>query len=73
MVSQYRVKAPISAILDKPDGGTVTVKIPAGAVLHKSSTLSTTLMGIIGVYWESRHYSVYPNDLLVKAERVESA
>jgi len=28
---------------------------------------------MVGVYWEGRHYSVYLNDLLFKAEQVESA
>jgi len=42
-------------------------------VLRDSSQASTTLLGMIGVWWEGRHYSVYLKDLLRKAERVFSA
>jgi hypothetical protein len=70
---RYRLKAPISAILDKPNGEHASVKIPAGVVLHESSTHSTTLFGLIGVLWEGRHYSVALNDLLKNADRIETA
>ncbi len=75
MQTRYCLKAPIRAILDKPDGY-VSVTIPAGASLVRPSQpqeKSTTLFGMVGVFWEDRHYSVYPNDLALKAERVESA
>jgi len=64
------------AILDKPDGQHMSVKLPAGANLVRSpqpSESGSTLFGMVGVYWEGRHYSVYPHDLLVKAEQVQSA
>jgi hypothetical protein len=75
MQTRYRLKAPIRAILDKPDGY-VSVTIPVGALLvrpPRPQEKSTTLFGMVGVFWEDRHYSVYPNDLALKAERVESA
>ncbi len=51
----------------------VSVTLPVGALLNESSQPSTTLLGMAGVYWEGRHYSVYPKDLLKKAERVSTA
>ena len=75
MQTRYRLTAPIRAILDKPDRY-ASVTIPAGALLVRLSQpqeKSTTLFGMVGVYWEDRHYSVYPNDLELKAERVEGA
>ena len=72
-VLRYCLKAPVSAILDKADGSIVSVKIPAGAVLHEASTHSTTLFGLVGVLWEGRHYSVTLRELLKNALRVESA
>ena len=76
MQTRYCVRVPIRAILNQPDGKDVSVNLPAGAILARPSQPSekgTTLFGMVGVYWEERHYSVYPNDLLVKAECVESA
>jgi hypothetical protein len=76
METRYRLKVPIKAILDKQDGEEVSVKIPAGALLVRFAQpqeASTTLLGMIGVYWEGRHYSVYPNELALKAERVQAA
>ena len=73
MLSRYRLKAPMSAILDKPGGQNVSVTIPVGAVLQDSLHTSTTLLGMAGVYWEGQHYSVFLDDLLKKAEIVQSA
>lgn len=76
MPTRYRLKSPIRAILDKPDGQQVSVMIPAGAVISRlcqPEDKSTTLFGMVGVYWEDRHYSVYPNDLALKAELVQNA
>lgn len=73
MVKRYRLKTSIAAILDKPEGGKVSVTLPAGAVLSRSSQHSTTLLGMVGVYWEGRHYSVFPGDLLKKGEQVSTA
>ena len=64
-MGKYRLVSPISAILDIR-GDTVT--LPAGAVLSESQPHSTTLLGMVGVLWNGRHYSVYPRDLLEKAE-----
>ena len=75
-MEKYQVKASIRAILDKPGGEQASVMIPAGAILirfSQPSEKSTTLFGMVGVYWQERHYSVYPNDLLIKAERVSTA
>ena len=72
-MAKYRLKVPISAILDRPGGQKVFVTLPVGALLDESSQPSTILLGMAGVYWEGRHYSVYPKDLLKKAERVSTA
>ena len=75
-MEKYRVKATIRAILDKPGGEQASVMIPEGAILVRRaqpSEKSTTLFGMVGVHWQERHYSVYPNDLLTKAERVSAA
>jgi hypothetical protein len=73
MLSRYRLKAPLSAILDKPGGKNVSVTIPVGAVLLDSPHTATTLVGMVGVYWEGVHYSVFFNDLLKNSEIVQSA
>ena len=75
MQTRYRLKVPIRAILENPDGY-VTVTIPVGALLVRPSQpqeKSTTLFGMVGVLWEDRHYSVYLNDLVLKTELVENA
>ena len=72
-VERYRLTAPLPAVWDRAGGERVSVMLPAGAVLKNSSQRSTTLLGMIGVYWKGRHYSVYPRDLLQKAERVFTA
>ena len=72
-MSHYRLKAPISATLDNSGGLQPSVRIPAGAVLSDFSKPSTTLLGMIGVYWEGRHYSVFFKDMLKNAEFVKSA
>jgi len=73
MFSQYRLKAPLSAVLDKPGGERVSVTIPVGAVLHDSTRATTTLLGMVGVHWAGQHYSVIFNDLLKNAEIVQTA
>jgi PAS domain S-box-containing protein len=70
---RYLLKAPLPAVWDKAGGERVSVILPAGAVLKSSSQRSTTLLGMVGVYWKGRHYSVYPKDLFQKAERVSTA
>jgi hypothetical protein len=72
-MTQYRLRIPMPAILDKPGGRHIPVTLPAGAMLVQSSQPSTTLFGMVGVYWEGRHYSVYPKDLVRATERVEGA
>jgi hypothetical protein len=73
MLSHYRLKAPLSATLDKPGGQTVSVTIPIGAMLLDSPHTATTLPGMVGVYWEGLHYSVFLDELLKTAEIVQSA
>ena len=73
MTSRLRLTTSIPALYDKPEGGWAPVKLPAGAMLTESSQHSSTLLGLVGVYWEGRHYSVSLNDLLQKADRVQSA
>lgn len=72
-MTRYRLKRPMLAILNKPGKQNVSVKLPTGAILADTSQPSTTLFGMVGVYWEGRHYSVYPKDLLRAAERVDGA
>ena len=69
MISRYRSKPPIRAILEMSEGQ----KVPAGAVLYKSSQPSTTLIRMVGVAWGGRHYSVYSKDLKGKTEWVSVA
>ena len=76
MAIKYYVRAAIRAIYDKPDGKHVSVDLPTGAILTRPSQPSekgTTLFGMVGVYWEGKHYSVYPNDLALKTEQVQCA
>ena len=56
-----------------PEGVKRRVMLPAGAVLVESVQRSGTLKGMIGVFWEGRHYSVFLRDLLQKAERIATA
>lgn len=73
MISRYRIKAPIRAVLDNGVGQKVSVMLPAGAVLYEPSQHATTLLGMVGVVWGGRCCSVYPKDLYKKAERVSTA
>jgi len=72
-MAQYRVNAPMLAISDESGDKRVTVTIPVGAVLHDATKPTTTLLGLVGVYWEGRHYSVSFRDLLKNAELVQNA
>src|SRR5690242_8849309 len=72
-VAQYQVTAPLLAVFDQEVGRRVTVTIPVGAVLHDSAQPTTTLLGLVGVYWEGRHYSVSFRDLIKKAQCVRGA
>jgi hypothetical protein len=56
-----------------PEGVKRRVMLPAGAMLVESVQRSGTLKGMVGVFWEGRHYSVSLRDLLQKAERVSTA
>ncbi len=76
MMTRYRLTAPIPAIRHPPAGTEIAeyrVKLPAGAMLYESIQPSGTLTGMIGVYWEGRHYSVFLHDLLQKTERIATA
>jgi len=74
MSLQYRLRIPIrAAILNKMGGEQVSVTLPAGAIIRESTKRSSTLKGMVGVYWEDRHYSVFLRDLLEKAEIVSEA
>jgi hypothetical protein len=75
-MTKYRLTAPIQAMRHPPAGNEIAeyrVKLPAGAMLYESVEPSGTLTGMIGVFWEGRHYSVFLGDLLQKAERVATA
>ena len=76
MVTRYRLTAPIPAICHPPAGAEIAdcrATLPAGAVLVESIQRAGTLTGMIGVYWEGRHYSVFLRDLLQHVERIASA
>jgi hypothetical protein len=70
---RYRLKTSIPAIYDKLGESLIRVAIPAGAVLTETSQPSGTVIGMIGVYWEGRHYSIHLRDLLMNGERVSTA
>jgi hypothetical protein len=72
-MTRYRLKIPIAAIYSKPEGSLVRITLPAGGVLTESRQPSGTLIGMIGVYWEGRHYSVHLKDLLNNGQRVSVA
>ena len=42
-------------------------------MLLDSPHTATTLFGMVGVYWEGQHYSVFFKDMLKNAEMVEGA
>jgi hypothetical protein len=72
MMSRYRLTAPIRAIHHAVEGAEIAdlcVTLPVGAVLVES-VLESSLIGMLDVYWERRHYSVHGRDLFRKAERV---
>jgi len=69
----YRLTIPLPAVWDKSRGERLSVTLPIGAVLRISSQRTTTLTGMIGVYCEGRHYSVYATELIQKSERVWTA
>ena len=70
---RYSLKASILAMYLTPAGVKRRAMLPAAAVLVESVQRSGTLKGMIGVFWEGRHYSVSLRDLLQKAERVSTA
>jgi hypothetical protein len=72
-MTRYHLKASISAIYSPPEGGEIRITLPAGAMLVESVHHSRTLVGMVGVYCEGRHYSVFLSDLLRKTELVSVA
>jgi hypothetical protein len=75
-MTRYRLTAPIPAIRHPPAGAEIAdrrVKLPTGAMLYESVEPSGTLTGMIGVYWEGRHYSVLLRDLVLNVERIATA
>jgi hypothetical protein len=66
---QFRLKAPVRAILDNPEEE-YFVELPVGAVVGTSTQPSTTLLGAVGVYWEERHYSVDLAELVKSADLI---
>ncbi len=76
MMSRYRLTAPMRAIYQAPEGAEIAdlrVTLPAGAVLIESVQRNGTLRGMVGVYWEGRHYSVFLRDLLQKTQCISAA
>jgi hypothetical protein len=74
MVTGFRLRAPTPAILDKPGGEYILVALPADTVLEQEQPFqfSTTLLGMVSLYWEGRYYSIHLKDLKRKAERVST-
>ena len=70
-MTRHRIRVPMPAILNMPRDRHIPVTIPVGAIVVQSSRPSATLFGMVGIYWEGRHYSVYLTDLVRAAERVE--
>ena len=76
MMLRYRLKAAIPGVHHAPQGAEVAnrrVTLPAGAVLIESVQRNGTLKGMVGVYWEGRHYSVFLRDLLQKTQCISAA
>ncbi len=76
MMSRYRLTTPMRAIYQAPEGAEIAdlrVTLPAGAVLIESVQRNGTLRGMVGVYWEGRHYSVFLRDLLQKTQCISAA
>jgi hypothetical protein len=76
MSLRHRLMAPIRAIYHAPEGAEIADRratLPAGAVLVESIQRAGTLTGMIGVYWEGRHYSVFLRDLLRNTQRLSAA
>jgi len=71
-MARYVLRAPVRVVLENPGGLQVSITIPAGAVLHDSPRRSTTLLGMIDVYWEGRLYSVSIQNLLKHADHVST-
>jgi hypothetical protein len=72
-MERYRLKASIPAIQDTGEGNEVRVTLPAGAMLIEAAPHATTLLGMVGVQWEGRYYSVHPRDLFKKADQISTA
>ena len=72
-MAQYRVNAPMLAISDESGDKRVTVTIPVGAVLHDSTKPTTTLLGLVGVYWEGAALFGVLQRLAQKTQCVRSA
>jgi hypothetical protein len=72
-MTRYRLRAPIQAIYHSPEGGEVRVTLPSGAILLESVQHSKTLLGMVGVYWEGRHYSVSLGSLLRETDAISVA
>jgi len=72
-MTRYRVSGPIPAIYHTPEGAELRVTLPVGAVLVESVLQAKTLLGMVGVYWDKRPYSVHRRDLFKKAELFSTA
>jgi putative hemolysin len=52
MISTYRLKHPVRAVLHESENGLTLVTLPAGAVLTADSNTVRSMV------WQSRHYSI---------------
>jgi len=68
----YQVVTPVRAIMHRPGGDEVSVRIPAGAVLTCCGH-TRALLGMIEVRWQTREYSVLDRDLHYKCVSVQAA
>ncbi len=69
-MSKYRLKAPMRAVWHQPEGGQMSVTLPAEVVLHY---LRRSSVGVIDVSCEGREYSILEKDLDQNGERIENA
>jgi hypothetical protein len=69
-MSKYRLKAPVRAVWHQPEGGQMSVTLPAEAVLQY---LRRSSFGVIDVSCEGQEYSISEKDLDQNAERIGNA
>jgi hypothetical protein len=67
MISTYRLKHPVRAVLHESEEELTLVTLPAGAVL---TTDLTTIRSMVSVVWQRRHYSISAQALQQEADHI---